>query len=234
MVSWSLEFDASALEFVEAELSPEMERLREQIPANDTRFDLYHDEEQGWLQASLVLDFQGRETFSLPAEVSLPVGLLRFKVRESTAAGAFPIVFTRLHAARYQGHFQNRSGFVYNVGRRSGRPFTEDDQFEDAPEAGLQDGAIRVGIIGDVGIFVRGDANMDNVVDVSDPVRILNTLFLGGEPLACEQAADANKDNRLDISDPVTLLSYLFLEPSAWSPSPEVVSSETDGLSCSP
>ena len=71
-------------------------------------------------------------------------------------------------------------------------------------------------------------------MDVSDPVRILNTLFLGGEPLGCEQAADANRDNRLDISDPVTILNYLFLETSGWAPTPDTVSDAADSLSCFP
>jgi hypothetical protein len=233
MISWSVEFDPSAFEFVEATLSPEIEPLLAQAPENDTSFTFYHDNDEGWVQGSLVFDFQGRDSFSLPPEMSFPVNHLRFRVRGTTSAGTYPVVFTRSQAARYHGHFLAGSGFVYNVARRSGRPFTPEDQFDESTEAGLEDGAVRVGIIGDVGIFVRGDANLDEAVDVSDPVRILNTLFLGGEPLGCEQAADANRDNRLDISDPVTILNYLFLETSGWSPTPDTVSDEADSLSCS-
>src|SRR4029450_13484901 len=71
-------------------------------------------------------------------------------------------------------------------------------------------GSIQVSIIGDVGIFVRGDANVDANVDISDSIRILGALFLGEEELGCEDAADANDDGRIDISDPVAVLDYLF------------------------
>jgi hypothetical protein len=60
-------------------------------------------------------------------------------------------------------------------------------------------------------VFVRGNANGDCRVDISDPLRILNSLFRDGSPLGCLDAADANDDGNVDISDPISLLSFLFL-----------------------
>jgi hypothetical protein len=67
-----------------------------------------------------------------------------------------------------------------------------------------------------------GDENQDGKLDISDPVALLNHLFLGTNPeLPCgdhttEDAAnkallDANGDGRIDISDPVSFLNFLFV-----------------------
>jgi hypothetical protein len=59
--------------------------------------------------------------------------------------------------------------------------------------------------------FIRGDANVDAAVDVSDAVRIFSYLFLGTPPtLQCEDAADANESGEIDISDGIYLLGFLF------------------------
>ena len=39
--------------------------------------------------------------------------------------------------------------------------------------------------------FLRGDANLDLEVNLTDAVYILNNLFLGGAPLPCAEAAAA-------------------------------------------
>lgn len=57
--------------------------------------------------------------------------------------------------------------------------------------------------------FVRGDANLEGVVDIADVTLVLSAIF-EGVPLGCLDAADANDDGSLDISDPVSLLQYLF------------------------
>jgi hypothetical protein len=57
--------------------------------------------------------------------------------------------------------------------------------------------------------FIRGDANADGKVDVSDAVKDLFHLFLA-ESIPCEKAADATDDGRLDISDPILILDFLF------------------------
>jgi hypothetical protein len=65
------------------------------------------------------------------------------------------------------------------------------------------------------GPFIRGDANDDGILDLSDVLRSLESLFLGGGDLACLDAADANDDGRIDIADPISLLDFLFISGAA-------------------
>jgi hypothetical protein len=63
--------------------------------------------------------------------------------------------------------------------------------------------------------FIRGDANADadppdKIVDLSDPIFILNYLFQGGPEPPCREAADADADGELNLTDGVYLLNYLF------------------------
>jgi hypothetical protein len=73
--------------------------------------------------------------------------------------------------------------------------------------------------------FIRGDSNKDDGVDISDPVFLINYIFLGMKMPPCLDAADANNDTRVDISDPIWLLNYLFKggpQPSEPFPQPGV------------
>ncbi|MCZ6792912.1 MAG: hypothetical protein O7J95_04785, partial [Planctomycetota bacterium] len=76
--------------------------------------------------------------------------------------------------------------------------------------------------------FVRGNANGDGAVDLSDAVAILGHLFLGGPTPGCLESADANDSGGVDLSDAVYLLSHLFLGgPAPPSPFPECHSDAT-------
>lgn len=81
--------------------------------------------------------------------------------------------------------------------------------------------------------FLRGDANADGELDVSDAVQVLLGLFAGGTPSPCEDAADTNDDGALDVSDAVRLLGYLFLA-GAPLPAPGVCGPDETGdtLTC--
>ena len=57
--------------------------------------------------------------------------------------------------------------------------------------------------------FVRGDANGDSKVDISDAVQILQVLFAGAES-NCDDALDANDSGDVNIADAIFVLSYLF------------------------
>jgi hypothetical protein len=58
--------------------------------------------------------------------------------------------------------------------------------------------------------FLRGDANSDCRVDISDGVYTLGFLFMGGPEPRCKDAADSNDDGTLNITDPIYLLAHLF------------------------
>ena len=60
--------------------------------------------------------------------------------------------------------------------------------------------------------FVRGDSNVDGRVNISDPIHLLNLLFVGNvDPLSCADAADEDDNGVLNITDAVVTLGYLFL-----------------------
>ena len=59
-------------------------------------------------------------------------------------------------------------------------------------------------------LFKRGDANVDANVDISDPVFVLEFLFVGGQATSCNDAANANDDGSVDLSDAVFVLAFLF------------------------
>ena len=58
--------------------------------------------------------------------------------------------------------------------------------------------------------FVRGDANIDGDIDISDAVQMLFCGFLGTGCSSCADATDVNDDGVADISDPIHLLTFLF------------------------
>jgi hypothetical protein len=58
--------------------------------------------------------------------------------------------------------------------------------------------------------FIRGDANGDGVLDISDPLRILGYLFLGDPEPPCLDAADSSDEGELSISSALRVLFFLF------------------------
>ncbi len=70
--------------------------------------------------------------------------------------------------------------------------------------------------------FVRGDANGDSKLNVTDAIAILWHLF-GGKPLECEDHGEVDDSGRIDIADAIYLLAYLFQrgpEPTPPFPDP--------------
>ena len=59
-------------------------------------------------------------------------------------------------------------------------------------------------------LFIRGEANADGKVDISDAVHMLGCLFLGTECPACADSGDVDDSGRSDITDPIYLLDHLF------------------------
>ncbi len=69
--------------------------------------------------------------------------------------------------------------------------------------------------VGAAAAFVRGDANGDARIDLSDAVAVLLHLFRGGESVRCADAADANDDGALDLGDAIWDVAYLFAHGTA-------------------
>jgi hypothetical protein len=60
------------------------------------------------------------------------------------------------------------------------------------------------------GLFIRADSNSDGALDISDPVRTLEALFVDGARLLCLKSHDSNDDGVVDLSDAVFSLFFLF------------------------
>lgn len=77
------------------------------------------------------------------------------------------------------------------------------------------------GVDDDEFIIMRGDANVDSVVNGADPQFILNWLYSGGPAPPCLNQADANNDGAVYQSDAVYLLNWLYNGgPAPPSPGP--------------
>ncbi len=68
--------------------------------------------------------------------------------------------------------------------------------------------------------FIRGDANNDGAVQISDAISILSAQFSAGEFFDCPLAFDVNDDGSADIADAIYLLSFLFIPGSPQPPMP--------------
>lgn len=64
--------------------------------------------------------------------------------------------------------------------------------------------------------FLRGDANRDGKVSVSDGITIRRHLFAGAWFPACRDAADANDDGRLMLDDEIEILRRLIGPPASY------------------
>jgi len=82
--------------------------------------------------------------------------------------------------------------------------------------------------------FIRGDANSDGALQISDAVFILQYLFAAGESPSCLDASDSNDDGYIDISDVMKILMYLFGDlPAPPAPYPDCgVDTTEDSLDC--
>ncbi len=60
-------------------------------------------------------------------------------------------------------------------------------------------------------MFILGDVNDDEEIDISDVIYLVNYLFLGGSEPLPYQAGDVNHDDNIDTGDLIYLINYLFI-----------------------
>jgi hypothetical protein len=69
--------------------------------------------------------------------------------------------------------------------------------------------------------FVRGDANVDQQVDIADAIWVVNELLRQGPRSPCPRASDVNGDALYDLADAMFLIHWMFLSgPSIPRPYP--------------
>jgi hypothetical protein len=79
--------------------------------------------------------------------------------------------------------------------------------------------------------FHRGDSDNNGQLQLTDAVRILGFLFLGGVAPTCKDAADTDGNNQLQLTDAVRILGFLFLgglPPVAPGPPPQPCGEDND------
>ena len=59
--------------------------------------------------------------------------------------------------------------------------------------------------------YIRGDPDASGDVNLTDAVLLLNFLFAGGAPPACEAAGDTDRSGDIGMTDAIQILNYLFL-----------------------
>jgi hypothetical protein len=82
--------------------------------------------------------------------------------------------------------------------------------------------------------FVRGDADLSGVLNLTDAIITLRYLFQGGLAPTCLESADTNDDGAINLTDPLVALRFLFQgQASPSAPYPEVGQDPTpDSLGC--
>ncbi|MBI4603814.1 MAG: PKD domain-containing protein [Planctomycetes bacterium] len=81
-------------------------------------------------------------------------------------------------------------------------------------------------------VFHRGDADSNGVLQLTDAIRILGFLFLGGIAPTCMDAGDADDNGTLQLTDAIRILGFLFLggvPPSPPGPPPEACGEDPPG-----
>ena len=85
-------------------------------------------------------------------------------------------------------------------------------------------------------VFVRGDADDNGIVNLTDAIFNLNYLFIGGAEPTCQDSADADNNGSLQLTDGVFILMFLF-NGGAPPPDPGVEcgvdpADPADGIAC--
>lgn len=65
-------------------------------------------------------------------------------------------------------------------------------------------------LMGESDPFIAGDANGDDVINIGDPVFLINYIFKGGPAPDPHDSGDANCDDTVNIGDAVFLINYIF------------------------
>lgn len=83
--------------------------------------------------------------------------------------------------------------------------------------------------------FLRGDSDLNQNINLTDAIHILNFLFRDGPQPQCYDAADANDNGFVNLTDAVFLLDFLFrggLEPPAPGTDTPGLDPTEDNLGC--
>ncbi len=108
-------------------------------------------------------------------------------------------------------HLQDDSPCI-DTGRSEGAPATDVDGYLRPCGAAFDIGAFEAGRCrGPERFFVRGDANADGGIDISDAIYSLRYVLGGARRPPCMDTADANDDGLVNLADVMRILRFLFV-----------------------
>lgn len=214
--------------------------IDEEVPLDDLPLSNFHGMARGdhrvWISGS---------TGSLPQifEVKASDEIPAVTAAQCTSTAPNEVVVTWLEPAPTAEVLIKRSGAVIATVPGGVQTFTDSaapvgtHAYTIAAHDGVRTSApaaCSVTVTGSGQLFLRGDANATNSVDLSDPVFLLAYLFSSGAAPTCDDAADFDDDGALNVADAVYLLGYLFSQgPPPPPPFPAPGSDPTaDPLGC--
>jgi hypothetical protein len=83
--------------------------------------------------------------------------------------------------------------------------------FDDQHDRAMDTDPVQHIVAGAAPDFIRGDANADGTLDISDALFLIGDISLGTEKVLCLDAGDSNDDGAIDISDVISIIGPLFL-----------------------
>ena len=188
----------SAPEFVRLESLRFADRFIEENVTSASSERLFDDaRDQGFLAATLAIDLN-TGTRTLPRMPQRRIAEVTFSITEDAPVGEeLSIEF---------------------------RPYPGSGGLPEIPNELIREGlsrehercGVRLHVVRRDQLFVRGDADRNESVNLSDAVAILRYLFDAERAVpACLDAADVNDNGSVDISDAAYLTGFLFLQGSA-------------------
>lgn len=176
------------------------------VPALFPQLAWLHDERDLVPDGSFVLDVHTNhfEGSVYRAGTRYWVGDAVFRIRDDATASRTRITGTRVDWRPYYS-----AVLINSVS--SGFPLELLDELlerYDVEAALVREGVIRIALDG--ATFLRGDADGNGNLDISDAVRVLSSLFQGEGPLECADAGDVNDDGSVDLADAIYSLTFQF------------------------
>ncbi len=182
---------------------------------------------EGWIAVKLDSG-DDRRALIEPSDVPIPVLRIEFRALATADFGFTPLIFREVQSEPVEPPdiaevFDNRVEEASPDGGQVNAFGLGDENFR---EGGIE-------IIGEVGFFMRGDANFDLERNITDPTVTLRFLFMNGPPLLCDDSGDSNDDGQLDVSDAVHTLNRLFISSDPFpAPHDWGVDPTPDDLGC--
>ena len=107
--------------------------------------------------------------------------------------------------------------------------------FADGRESCISSCEVEIVIEGEEVLFIRGDSDSNDRVNLSDAIQILRYLYQAAG-IECRDAADVNDSGRIELADAIYLLNFVFQSGAGIPlPYPAAGADPTpDGLGCRP